>query len=253
MSGPLFFKGLAGLLLLLALSFHGSQNNYKSAGPLLPEVLGEPVQTELAAPARPISCEVGDQSVELTPRYGYDISALVFGVSRKYLSDSRGAIAADLGLLWGKNTDPEIYRHVKLRVMMDWYTAEWPAGRTFDVFAAANNHCVTCDPAVKARLRNLRAGDQVRIRGKLVDARFTGRDGSSIDWKTSTTRRDTRGGSCETLYIEKPDDIEILARGPALWDFLYFVSLLGSAAWVVGGALAFHLQAQREAARMRGS
>lgn len=251
MSASLFFKVLAGLLLLLALSFNGSRNNYKSVGPLLPEVHGEPLQTELSSPARPIACEIGDQAVELEPLFGYDISALVFGASRKYLSDSRGAIAADLGLLWGPNTDPEVYKHVKLRVMMDWYTVEWPAGRTFDLYAAANNHCVTCDPAVKARLRSLRVGDQVRIKGKLVNARFTGRDGSVITWPTSTTRRDTRGGSCETLYIENPEDIVILERGPALWEFLYFISFFGSIAWAVGGAALFHLQSSREAERMR--
>ena len=73
-------------------------------------------------------------------------------------------------------------------------------------------------------------GDQVKIKGKLVDifAKNIGEPGKfdpeSFEWKSSVTREDTGGGACETIYVE---DIEILKKANTTPDVLFKFSLYG--------------------------
>ena len=58
---------------------------------------------------------------------------------------------------------------------------------------------------VAGRLKKIRRGDIVRIRGFLVDVDHD----SGFFWRTSLSRDDTGNGSCEILYV---DWIEIEMR-----------------------------------------
>jgi hypothetical protein len=79
-------------------------------------------------------------------------------------------------------------------------------------------------------MRSIQTGDQVKIRGKLVnvDGTLIGEawkyEGTKTIWQTSISRDDTGAGACEVLYVE---EIEILQRGNLIYRWLYSISFGG--------------------------
>src|SRR5690606_31174924 len=81
----------------------------------------------------------------------------------------------------------------------------------------SNNHLISDDADIRERLRDVRIGDQVRIRGQLASYESSaGKRGTSI------TRDDTGDGACETIYVE---EFEIIASAPRGWRFVMYGSL----------------------------
>ena len=57
---------------------------------------------------------------------------------------------------------------------------------------------IPADSRIKKKLKKIRRGDIVQLRGQLVDI-----DGESgWRWRTSLSRDDTGGGSCEIVYLQ---------------------------------------------------
>jgi len=61
-------------------------------------------------------------------------------------------------------------------------------------------------------------GDQIYMKGRLVDYSVEGRGGER---KSSTSRTDSGRGACEVVYLE---DFRILRVGNAFWRGVYFFS-----------------------------
>jgi len=80
-------------------------------------------------------------------------------------------------------------------------TRDQDAWDSFDMNQLSNNHLLSADAAVRDRVRQIRVGDQIRVRGQLAgySSPGVGKRG------TSTTRTDTGDGACETIYVERFD------------------------------------------------
>jgi len=167
----------------------------------------------------------------------YEITAFVFGYSNRTLNDFSKTIT-DIGLLWGENASKKYYKKVKLKVLLGAYYVRWGYGEIFNLNEAANNHLITCDKSAYKKIRSIRSGDQVRLKGFLVDAKISKKpyekDASKImTWVTSRTREDSGAGSCELFYINSADDIQILSRGPRLWLYLKNFGLISSLFFII--------------------
>jgi hypothetical protein len=247
----MYGKAALALAALMFVSWRMSVDAYRSVPPsdLLPAVKGEPLQTEVLPGDSAPGCSRDGYSWSFEPLYRYDISAYVFGVSHKLASDFDGVMAADLGLLWGENARDGLYRHTELRVRMDWFRASWKDGYHFDMDSAANTHIVTCDPAVYKKVRGVRMGDQVRVRGLLVGVNINkGGSGGPLTARSSVSRTDTGGGACEIVYVRAPADIEILSRAFPLWALLMKVSGAGLALAIIAWAIALRRRVRKEMA-----
>ena len=62
------------------------------------------------------------------------------------------------------------------------------------------NHIIPASDDVRWKLKMLRAGDHIRLRGYLVDVDGIRSDGATFYWHSSTTRTDTGDGACEVIY-----------------------------------------------------
>jgi hypothetical protein len=62
-------------------------------------------------------------------------------------------------------------------------------------------HMIPANDDIERRLKSVRAGNLVRIRGYLVEV--TGKDG--FRWKSSLSRSDTGAGACELVWVESLD------------------------------------------------
>ncbi len=101
----------------------------------------------------------------------------------------------------------------------------------FSMRALANNHLLADRPSIVAKLRDVRIGDQVRIRGWLSE--YAHNHGFAFTRGTSLTRDDTGNGACETIYVQ---EVEVLRDGGRPWRWLVWPSVtlivVGVALWL---------------------
>lgn len=136
--------------------------------------------------------------------------ALVARVVRRevYRFDGAAALApVDLALGWGRMSDSAVLEQLHVTQMGRFFSWRARDPRTFTVPAdalvreMAQVHAVPATPAIEARLRRLRPGQVVALRGYLVDV-----DGpQGFAWRTSLTRDDTGDGACEIMWVEDVD------------------------------------------------
>jgi hypothetical protein len=97
----------------------------------------------------------------------------------------------------------------------------------------SNNHIVTDDPALAKALRNIHVGDQIRLRGYLVDY-VTFKDGRRMGNRVSSeTRTDSGAGACEVLYIDGFEQVGSPNRGWRITQWAGLAALLlGIVLWL---------------------
>ena len=97
-------------------------------------------------------------------------------------------------------------------------TRDSQAWAAFDMYKLSNNHLLSDRESIRDSVRDIRIGDQIRVRGYL--ASYTNPAGGTRG--TSTTRLDTGDGACETIYVE---DFEIVRAATSRWRQLMWGSL----------------------------
>jgi len=234
-------KNLFWILLgLLAVSFF-ARNNYKSVGDIAPEVLQDPIQTPVASSAS-ISFKANGYVYELEPLYNYEISAmLVHKLNYRTFSIYKfdKVFPFDLCLIWGDNLSKRPYRAGTLSFSQDcrFCWAQWREPIPFNLTQISNNHLLMNSKKFERVIGFLVYGDQIKIKGKLVNVRArkiaSGCDWdapSEVSWHTSTTRTDGGAGACEVIFVE---DIKILRAANVFWRFAFLISLAGLIGLVV--------------------
>jgi hypothetical protein len=205
---------------------------------LAADVLEQPKQARTTKTT--IGTTVNGVDYRIQPRFTYNLSGLVVSLHH---SDSWWDYAhnewgdhinlMDLCVVWGSTAEAGAYRKVSFsnnqwECHWSWSSAE--AGRNFKHEEVSNNHIVTDDPAVAKALRTIRIGDQIRIKGYLVDYTIANRPGARV---SSITRTDTGNGACEVLYVEA---VEIIRSAGRHWRSAQHVALiafiLGLIAWL---------------------
>jgi hypothetical protein len=79
----------------------------------------------------------------------------------------------------------------------------WSGGLTppFNAEKISNNHLIPADATIARRIQSIHIGDQVRMKGLLVDYTVTSHGREIFTRRTSLTRADTGNGACEILYV----------------------------------------------------
>lgn len=220
-------------LLLTAVVTFFSQGNYKSVNDIHPSVLEEPIQEEIST-KEPVTFALDEYSYELTPLFDYEINGLIVHKKNYSLSPiyERNKVSPmDLCMIWGSNAQSGVYKEKSLKFSQDyrWCKYRWRGNLTFNVNQAANNHLVTNDQGIVKKIKSLRAGDQVQIKGKLVNIKATSlsEEGSQPNYftiRTSTKRTDSGAGACENIYVE---ELTVLKEGNPISKILFKISTYG--------------------------
>lgn len=231
------------LLVVFVLSFF-SRRSYRGIDDIQPEVLQEPIQ-EGAESKEIIGFTKDGYEYELTPLFDYEISGLVvhaFNYSLLGIYETGSLFPVDLCMIWGSNVGSGVYKNKSLTFGQDqrWCWYKWRGELEFNSHEGSNNHLLILDEDMRRLAKSITHGDQVRIKGKLVNVLgrrvdSEGSEGSEqIAWKTSITRTDQGAGGCEVIYVE---DLEILVRGHPVSNLLYRVSLFGLVLWILVNVL----------------
>lgn len=160
-------------------------------------------------PEAPRQADAGDaRAIEtagyrLSPRARFEIRARV--LSREDYRWDEGAKLSpmDLALGWGAMSDQSLLEQIEISQGARWYHTRYehpaPLADSEIIQQSGNMHLVPADALVLKQMKKIRHGHIIRARGYLIDAERA--DG--FRWKTSLSRLDTGGGSCELFYVEQ--------------------------------------------------
>ena len=223
------------LLIILCVSFF-LRKNIHSVTEIHPLLFEQPLQETLRI-SEPFEFQQKGYLYRLTPLYDYEIAALIvskidYSIFSIYKYES--IFSVDLCLVWGENLVRRLHQNDALSFKQDcrWCWAYWKKDIGFNMKEFANTHLLITDPKIERKVDGLLAGDQVIVKGKLVDveadlvAKKDDFTPTHISWSTSESREDTGAGSCEVLYVE---DVVVLKRGNPVFRWLYIISACGLA------------------------
>lgn len=211
-----------------------TKNSYRNVENIHPAVLETPIQRELADNNKIIFVR-DEYEYRLTPLYNYELNGLVIkAMDYTWFSLLKrdSVFPKDVCVIWGENAESGVYQKKNLRFKQDFRFClyEWYGNVEFNADELSNNHLVAVDDQMEKIVKNINEGDQVRIKGKLVNVEAINvgapgkYDPEKFVWNSSTTRADSGGGACETILVES---VEILVRGNPLSHLLNKISFYG--------------------------
>jgi hypothetical protein len=219
------------LLLLLASCWQ--RNDFPGDLPVAAALLAPPVQRP--ASAAPFSVTNSGIDYLIEPRYQYDLHGLVVSYAHHNGNYSLHRLwndhinVADVCVVWGGNVNGSDLNRIKFwngKFTCNFETGDAGVWKRFRQDQISNNHLLTDDSRMRRKIKQVRIGDQVRIRGWLVN--YSNDEGFSRG--TSTTRDDTGNGACETIYLQDFDILRPLDNG---WRIVFSLALAG----VIGSSL----------------
>ena len=160
----------------------------------------DPIQT---SDALPLLFRHGDYT--LTPLADYTIKAVVLSRER-YRNDPAASLApVDLALGWGPMSTAVVINDLSFSQSGRWYEYTWSGEPPLDpgliATHSANTHCLPATPEIRRRLLDVKRHDIVTLKGYLVEV--NGPQG--YRWRSSLSRTDIGGGSCEVMWITQID------------------------------------------------
>ncbi|MCL4837550.1 MAG: hypothetical protein KJ058_06275 [Thermoanaerobaculia bacterium] len=208
-------RGIVAAAALLAVSWW-AKGRLPTPAEIRPESLPEPVQEETLR--EPFSFPYEGRACRVRPVASYEIAGLVVTHNDIHsfadiYHDASSVDTKDLCIVWGANLEQGDYLGVDFWSGPFTCYARWPAGSRFDLAGISNSHLIADDASVRRAIAGVRIGDQVRLRGLLVDYQMDDWEGF---WRRTSTRRDD--GDCEVLFVES---VEVLARATPGWYRLF--------------------------------
>jgi hypothetical protein len=183
----LFIALLAGLGWLY---FHESPASWRGF-----PASGDPTQT--SAVVAPFAS--GDYRV--TPLASYRVTAVVLSRCRYRYDASAPISPIDLALGWGPMSIASVINDLRISQSGRWYEYSWrnepPLDPSLIATHSANTHCLPANADVRRALLAVKRHDLVTLEGYLVEVNGPG----GFRWRSSLTRDDTGGGSCEILWV----------------------------------------------------
>lgn len=155
----------------------------------------------------PVQASTSDAPFELrgfqvTPLASFTVQARVLSREDYSLGKEAELSPVDLALGWKRMADPGVYKALNITQSGRWYRYSWrdqpPIPPQEIIESSANMHMIAATPAVERALKQVRAGNYIRITGSLVEATHP----SGWRWTSSLTRSDSGANSCELVFVE---------------------------------------------------
>lgn len=180
-------------LALLGLLLREPGEVYQPPGVLAPK---DPMQTPTTVGA----WSKGDYVI--TPLASFHIQARVLERERYRFGRESDLSPVDFVMGWGPMSDSNLLDTLEISQGHRWY--HWRADDlvvpTREIQRhSANMHMIPADDSVQRSLLAVHPGEVVEMDGYLVEARAS--DG--WHWRSSLSRDDTGGGSCELIWVDR--------------------------------------------------
>lgn len=138
---------------------------------------------------------------QLTPLADFEVEARVLSVEKYNMDGGARVSPIDFALGWGPMSDSAVLSHFRIDQGARFFTI-YPDEQALDLktamLNASNMHLIPADGILEDRLKRVKPGNIVLLRGQLVSV--LGPD--NFTWRSSLTRSDTGNGACELFYVE---------------------------------------------------
>lgn len=109
----------------------------------------------------------------------------------------------DVAFGWGRMSDEAVLARIDVsqsgRFYFWRYEGSAPISHREIERSSANMHLIPATKAIEKRLKRLRPGNVVALKGYLVEVQGDG----GFRWTSSLTREDTGSGACELIWVEE--------------------------------------------------
>jgi len=182
------------------------------------ELYQEPIQN--IKEYKPFRVDYEGGSSNITPIADYELWGVVVSHNDPSVwyrfditHDKKSLDTRDICVGWGENLRRDGYR--KMSFFNNDYTCNYEYNKDVSYFNPAqfsNNHLITDKSTIRSQIAKINTGDQIHIKGRLVnysEDRWNG-------WyrNSSTNRTDEGNGACEIIFV---DSIEILSPYRSIW------------------------------------
>ncbi len=138
---------------------------------------------------------------QLTPLADFELEARVLSVEKYSMDGGARLSPIDFALGWGPMSDSAVLSHFRINQGARFFTI-YPDEQAIDIgtamLNASNMHLIPADGALEDRLKRVKPGNIVHLRGQLVSVLGP----NNFTWSSSLTRTDTGNGACELFYVQ---------------------------------------------------
>ncbi len=172
-----------------------------------PQVQAYPLNHDLGAP-RQTAINRGTpwsyKQAQITPLADYEVDARVLATERYRFDHGATFAPLDFALGWGEMSDFSYRDKLNISQSGRFYWYSWgsegpPLPKDIIIRSSSNHHLIPADDGILELLAEVKPGDVVHLKGKLV--RIDESNGGH--WISSLSRTDSGGGACELLWVEE--------------------------------------------------
>ena len=209
-------------MILAALAYYMRSKPPKAAK-IDKNCLKQPKQTPTSR--QPYKVKFNNQVYTITPKADYELNGLIvsendFNDLLNIDYDSESINSKDLGIIWGSNLLGDDFHKVHFRNNAWILECRWYGDVNFNMNEVSNNH-ILAKGKIKEQIHDMGPGDQIYLKGMLVDYSFEMKNGS-YNRKTSLTRDDRGNGACEVFLVE---EVKIYRRSQHIWNYIFNIAL----------------------------
>jgi len=169
-------------------------------------ITDEPIQVTRAAPLEVLVSRDG-RIFQILGTHDYEVSGRVLSATTYNVISKNAFFDVDLGLAWGPRVE-RMLANYQFRQNDRWlfWQSKGPVSdeeRAYITAHIGNEHLIPKEGSatIARAIRWARAGDDVRIKGKLVTVRAY--SSKEVVAQSSLSRDDVGAGACEIVYVEE--------------------------------------------------
>lgn len=227
------------LWLLIALCSSTTSYYFKTLMPNATEIdpllTQEPIQSRTDKPA--YSFQYLNQLYNVKPVASYELWGLVVSLNNTsglgdIYHDETSLDTKDLCIIWGENIQNNQFHQATFSSSAWTCNLQYPTGVSINLLQVSNNHLITSSDNIRQQISQIRTGDQIRLKGSLVDYQQTQ---NQHVWRESSLTREDRGNSaCEVVFVH---ELEVIKQSNPRWHSLWQYSLMSCVAIILLKAL----------------
>jgi hypothetical protein len=224
------FKLLYAIVIIILVVSFMKIKELPSQDKITNDLLKDPIQTSTTR--ENFSFNYRNKSYQVKPVADYELWGLVVSKNNinawyNYYHDKNSVNLKDICIVWGKNITNNVYQDPNITFKSGEWTcyANWNGHMTNTFYPdnLSNNHLLTANEAIQKIIKSVNIGDQIYLKGSLVDYNEKGQTQYRM---TSVLRTDSNqdsrsGGACEIVYV---DDIKVLQKNQSFWHAIYQLS-----------------------------
>ncbi|WP_416240775.1 hypothetical protein [Acinetobacter sp. WCHAc010034] len=127
--------------------------------------------------------------------------------SKIYTDDEQAKFSPiDYAVSWGLFAEPEIARHISVNQYdryLNWKMDKVPVPAKQAMMMVSNMHIIPSSPEIAKKIKTVKRGDLVRLKGELVEIKD-----KDLVWTSSLTPTDSGDGACEVFRVSSIQWIE---------------------------------------------